>query len=431
MTTPNLQLPEPPDFASPIAAEERDGQRALDATGPGWIAVLSASTATPPASPAQGDRYLVPVGATGVWATHARHVAYFTPIGWSYRAPRQGWVSLVLDEGDLGRAYVYGGTDWERITDDAFDLSGFTAADMLFDGYGLDGDPATVDQALDGLYGIVDDHESRITVLEVSSGGGGAGGGSSSGLSAAILADAPTLYYKCEDTSGTTLVDSSGNSKNLTLQGNYTLAGYPLIPGDTSAKHVMFGPQSTATTNAGASTSGLPGSPSFPLASDVTFECLVCIGSARTSSQARLMQLGVGSATAASAADNIQPLVYVTSANDVRGFWQSGNRANNDISNGITLGAARTVHLVMVKDSTAKTLTLFINGVKVAANPYTNEVASGANNTAFGIGTGFSGAAGNVNTTQFTIGHVAVYYGSKLSDARILAHAAAAGLQSG
>lgn len=176
MTTPNLQLPEPPDFASPIAAEERDGQRALDALGPGWIAVLSASTATPPASPAQGDRYLVPTGATGAWATHARHIAYFTPIGWGYRAPRRGWVALALDEGAEGFAYVYQGTDWTRMPALALDFSTVSALDIPFDGYGLPGDPLTVDAALDKLFALV-----------AAGGGGGGGGGDVTKISSVVL----------------------------------------------------------------------------------------------------------------------------------------------------------------------------------------------------------------------------------------------------
>ncbi len=175
MTTPNLQLPEPPDFASPIAAEERDGQRALDALGPGWIAVLSATTTAPPADAPQGARYLVPLGATGAWGSHARHIAYMTPIGWGYRAPRVGWVALVLDEGDAGRIYAYRGTDWERMTGDALDIAQIDATQVPFDGYGLPLDPATVDDALDYLYAVAMDHEARIVVLEAG-GGGGSGG---------------------------------------------------------------------------------------------------------------------------------------------------------------------------------------------------------------------------------------------------------------
>lgn len=40
-----------------------------------------------------------------------------------------------------------------------------------------------------------------------------------------ILADSPALYWKCDETSGTTLVDSSGNGRDGTLTGSYALAG--------------------------------------------------------------------------------------------------------------------------------------------------------------------------------------------------------------
>lgn len=183
MSTPNQQLAEPPDYSSPIAAELRDTFRALDALGPGVIAVLSRSITSPPGGALQGARYIVPAGALLDWAGHQRHVAYLTPEGWNFRPPRRGWMARVLDEGgDQGFTLTYDGTEWISATIDALEVT--------FDGYAAGLDSTTVDGALEELVGglistngdvaalevTAADHEFRITALETAGGGGGGGG---------------------------------------------------------------------------------------------------------------------------------------------------------------------------------------------------------------------------------------------------------------
>ncbi len=55
-----------------------------------WIPVLSVTTVNPPANPATGDTYVIPVGATGSWATHANKVAEYTAAGWAIVTPKDG-----------------------------------------------------------------------------------------------------------------------------------------------------------------------------------------------------------------------------------------------------------------------------------------------------------------------------------------------------
>lgn len=70
----------------------------------------SKSTATPPATPAAGDLYIIPSGATGSWSGHGNHIAcYQTGRGWVIVPPREGaqlWVS------DIDTLYAYDGTAW-------------------------------------------------------------------------------------------------------------------------------------------------------------------------------------------------------------------------------------------------------------------------------------------------------------------------------
>jgi hypothetical protein len=68
--------------------------------------------ATPPATPANGDVYIVANSPTGAWAGHAAHIAYYDQI-WKFIVPNEGVTLWVQDEDSL---YVYfGGSAWGRI----------------------------------------------------------------------------------------------------------------------------------------------------------------------------------------------------------------------------------------------------------------------------------------------------------------------------
>lgn len=64
-----------------------------------WIGpVLSATTTAQPGSPSTGDRYILPVGATGAaWAGHDKAIATWTGSAWSFATPVAGMVSYVID----------------------------------------------------------------------------------------------------------------------------------------------------------------------------------------------------------------------------------------------------------------------------------------------------------------------------------------------
>ena len=77
------------------------------------LAVISRVLAVPPASPFDGDRYLVPVAATGVWAGQTGKLALRLEGVWVFAVPREGWTLWVNDEDALlsfnGAAWVAGG----------------------------------------------------------------------------------------------------------------------------------------------------------------------------------------------------------------------------------------------------------------------------------------------------------------------------------
>lgn len=62
------------------------------------LAVDSRSQTTPPASPAEGLRHIVPAGATGDWAGKTGQIALWLDAVWQFTAPLPGWRAWVADE---------------------------------------------------------------------------------------------------------------------------------------------------------------------------------------------------------------------------------------------------------------------------------------------------------------------------------------------
>lgn len=72
------------------------------------LSVTSRTVTTPPASPAEGDRYIVPSGATGDWSGRTDQIAVRIGGAWEYHAPRVGWVCYIAAEDRLA-VYKPGG----------------------------------------------------------------------------------------------------------------------------------------------------------------------------------------------------------------------------------------------------------------------------------------------------------------------------------
>jgi hypothetical protein len=61
------------------------------------LVVLDRHLTAPPASPADGDRYIVASGATGAWSGWDLNVAYWVDGAWMRLVPRPGWQAWVVD----------------------------------------------------------------------------------------------------------------------------------------------------------------------------------------------------------------------------------------------------------------------------------------------------------------------------------------------
>jgi hypothetical protein len=73
------------------------------------LAVLDRHLTAPPASPADGDRYIVASGATGAWAGWDVNVAYWVDGAWMRLVPRPGWQAWVVDEASF---LAWDGSAW-------------------------------------------------------------------------------------------------------------------------------------------------------------------------------------------------------------------------------------------------------------------------------------------------------------------------------
>ena len=105
--TPNLKLPYLLAAQAQKHVTHNEALRALDAVVN--IGLLDRDLAAPPASPADGDRYIVAAGATGSWAGHTGHIAAYQDGAWAFYVPTAGWLAWVADE---SRTLVWNGAAW-------------------------------------------------------------------------------------------------------------------------------------------------------------------------------------------------------------------------------------------------------------------------------------------------------------------------------
>ncbi len=99
MTTPNLALPLLAAAQAQKHVTVNEALARLD--GLVQISVKDRDLAAPPASPTEGERYIVAAGATGAWAGWDGDVVLFTGGAWLRLPPSEGWRVWIEDESVL------------------------------------------------------------------------------------------------------------------------------------------------------------------------------------------------------------------------------------------------------------------------------------------------------------------------------------------
>jgi len=147
-TTPNLLLP----FIQAAQAQKHithnEALRLLD--GLTQISVLDRNLATPPGSPAEGARYIVDSGATGLWAGWDGDVAFYAGGAWLRLPARTGWVVWVQDEAQV---VVRIGSVWTPLDGAMGLLSQVASVDVAKGALGSTTGMAVLEQTLSGLSG--------------------------------------------------------------------------------------------------------------------------------------------------------------------------------------------------------------------------------------------------------------------------------------
>ena len=107
-TTPSLALPLIAGGQAQKHVTHNEALAQLDAVV--QLAVLDKDRTAPPASPAEGDRYLIAArDPSGAWAGWAGRIARFQDGAWLPLTPRAGWTAFVADEAE---PYLFTGSAW-------------------------------------------------------------------------------------------------------------------------------------------------------------------------------------------------------------------------------------------------------------------------------------------------------------------------------
>jgi len=127
LTTPLLGLAE---IAEGVANQTTIHNMALRQLEALLVRVLSKDVAAPPASPAAGDSYIIPAGATGAWSGKENQIAAFIGGAWSYFTVGEG-VRLWIN--DLNVEYVFDGAAWAPNGGDTSDFLTQADADAAYE----------------------------------------------------------------------------------------------------------------------------------------------------------------------------------------------------------------------------------------------------------------------------------------------------------
>lgn len=86
------------------------------------LQVIDKDLNSPPASPLEGDTYIVGPSGSGGWLGESNTVAtYFNDL-WYFYTPNEGWLAYVVDE---GRHFKFDGTSWVLALDSVGDSYGW------------------------------------------------------------------------------------------------------------------------------------------------------------------------------------------------------------------------------------------------------------------------------------------------------------------
>lgn len=260
---------------------------------------------------------------------------------------------------------------------------------------------------------ITVDSKGRITTITEAA----IATGTSTALSTAILALTPTAYWYCSETGNVTIPDNGSSGTTLTLQGTRTVGYSPLLGAD-STPYLRI--DATGSARGNASTMGI----TPPFSSDWSWFGIVMNLSSLNNGSIFVVE----GPTDATSGENRQIGVNKLTQDKQSENHQSGAGVNNIASTAQTgtLQPGASQAWCYICDNTAKTISFYLNGKFQGAVSFGNvATGGGAGNVSTSIGAGPKTAASSI-----VVGHVAFFYGIKLTNAQQYGLAQAAGLTS-
>lgn len=214
-------------------------------------------------------------------------------------------------------------------------------------------------------------------------------------LQSAQLTDAPRGLWPLQETSGATAFDASGNGRDGTYSGG--TQGAAAIGGNGSASY----------------TAGLVTIPYASWLDATSWTCEILVYPTTVGSYSPMGRNSSG-----------RGILWLWTATGGVNYWYNTNGAGYYSPNGSTGLSNTTPYLLAARwDKAGATCSMWRNGVSVASVSNNGDSADTPDTVGLLLGDCRAGQYGWQGKIAF-----AAYYGSALSDARLLAHAQAAGL---
>ena len=267
------------------------------------LSVLDRDLTAPPASPADGDRYIVASAATGLWAGWDLNVTTWVDGVWMRLVPRPGWLAWIADEATF---FVWNGSAWQSVGVPQ-DVS-----DAIFS---LVNDADPTKRALFSLSGISTATTRTFTLPNTSS-------------ELAILAGTLTA-------SGTVTVSSAAATIGTSVAtATYGMGTGATTTGVTKTVSVGTGGASGSTTvvNIGSATAGAGGTTVVNTPTVTFANAVTQVGMPQANLTAQLLGLGGATADATNRLSANTPNVLLNNAGASIDVTVNKNAAANDLS---------------------------------------------------------------------------------------------------
>lgn len=228
--------------------------------------------------------------------------------------------------------------------------------------------------------------------------------------SAVVLADSPLAYWRCEDAFGSaTLADSSGNGRSMTLNGTRGLGAY--------SKNSRLGKCVGMGFNSGYGS--ISAASWFQILGDLTLE-LWFKTPLNLASGDYIGLLYCNTSGETEATNSLYQWHYQNNGGTLRfsAFHENGAGGDNVVNVNHTMDMTVWNHCVVVRDTTAKTYTFYVNGVSVGSAGYTNNPTGGTSSV---LNLARNPSDGSFGSDKAAYDEIAIY-NTKLSATRIFEH---------